>query len=1322
MKKFSLFFSSFIFIILFSNNFELLGQCASSGNMSYPTCAENVTFNTINNTTGAKTAAYNNYTAQSTTVIIGNNYTLSVRMNTDGWTCYIRVWIDWNGNGTLNEAGEQYDLGSGSSNPTTKTLSVTVPAGAVAGPHRMRVSVKYNGYAGPCDTGYDGEVEDYTVNVQPNCNAPTSITTSVTPSSSCSNPQSVTFNVTGSSGGNLNGGTWQYQWQNGVTVLQAWSGTSSYTTSLSSSVTYTVYMRSTACTGSVSSGFNASYTLMTIPAQPSVINGLTSPCSGSSQIYSVTDVPGTTYTWMFPSGWTQTGGGTTNSVTATVTATAGNVQVTPSNACGSGTPRTLAVTPGAGPTVTVSPNPASVCGGVGVVITASGAVTYSWSPAAGLSATNIANPTATPATTTTYTVTETGSGCNNTASVQVRVGPTVSATASVNPTAVCPGASVSLTSNASQGAQTLLSATGDGGFEAGTSTLAANGWTGINTSPTTWYAGTAAGAQAGTKAAFIGTGASTYSGSGSAIVKHFYRDIAIPSGATNVYLNYYLKYPTIDNNYDYFYVYTTTTAYTPVSGTIPGAGYSQKFINTGTTYSAFTAMPQIDLSALAGTTVRLVFTFKNDGASPYANPAVDGISLIYTPPAATYSYTWGSSPAGYSSSSQNPTANPAVNTSYTVTVTQTISGCTAAATTAQVTMNPVPAQPVITGLATVCGGTAGVVYTIVPITYATSYTWSVPAGSTITAGQGTSSITVTFGSTSGNVSCYATDACSRNSTTANYAVTVLAAPGAPTTTGATACGISSVLLSASGSPAHYHWYDAPSGGNLVNDGPSTYNTPVISIPTTYYVATNNGSCDGPRTPVTAGIFMGGLDAYTVTRTTGITYADISGTGTAVASWKNGTTHPTGMSDYADSKDDNLSTPITIPFSFPFDGGNHTSLLVGLDGFITFNTATKADGADLAACGPPEPYTWQNDNFSVTGRLGTLQAIAPFYNDLYCNNAITATCYYKTDGSAPNRIFTVQWTNVYNDIYCSGSSCSEYPGNLYFQVKLYETSGNIEFWYGPTMTQTTYNWCESGDDCTIDDDYTSGLNSSTLSASPTISQLFTQQTANTATFNNTPQNGLTTLPTINSKIILTRTAPAAPTLIPSSVCNVIDNYPANGATNQCLNQILSWSPGDGSPTSYDVYFGTSNPPPFAVNTTQTFYNPGTLNMTTTYYWKIVPKNSFGAATNVQINSFATGVGDQQPHEITSNIGTLVSHVASGTDVDGHTIYTNTYEVCPSSQGAGTLTAWNYTLSEGSELDWTTPFYFFGWPIVQCTGAIPSDIWGNCDGGTQTPILT
>ncbi len=90
-----------------------------------------------------------------------------------------------------------------------------------------------------------------------------------------------------------------------------------------------------------------------------------------------------------------------------------------------------------------------------------------------------------------------------------------------------------------------------------------------------------------------------------------------------------------------------------------------------------------------------------------------------------------------------------------------------------------------------------------------------------------------------------------------------------------------------------------------------------------------------------------------------------------------------------------------------------------------------------------------------------------------------------------------------------------------------------------------------------------------------------------------------------------------------------NSPTNGATGIIcgINAILDWS----APTvtacnpasSYDVYFGTAASPPFVVNQTGLTYNPGTLLPSTTYYWRIVPRNSAGPAVCATVWSFTTG---------------------------------------------------------------------------------------------------
>jgi gliding motility-associated-like protein len=102
-------------------------------------------------------------------------------------------------------------------------------------------------------------------------------------------------------------------------------------------------------------------------------------------------------------------------------------------------------------TVTVNPLPAAnagtnttICLGSSTNLNATGGGTYLWTPSAGLSATNIANPVATPTVTTTYTVTVTGAGsCTSTSQVTITVNPMPVANAGPD-ASICNGVSTTL--------------------------------------------------------------------------------------------------------------------------------------------------------------------------------------------------------------------------------------------------------------------------------------------------------------------------------------------------------------------------------------------------------------------------------------------------------------------------------------------------------------------------------------------------------------------------------------------------------------------------------------------------------------------------------------------------------------------------------------------------------------------------------------------------------------------------------------------------------------------------------------------------------------
>ena len=91
------------------------------------------------------------------------------------------------------------------------------------------------------------------------------------------------------------------------------------------------------------------------------------------------------------------------------------------------------------------------------------------------------------------------------------------------------------------------------------------------------------------------------------------------------------------------------------------------------------------------------------------------------------------------------------------------------------------------------------------------------------------------------------------------------------------------------------------------------------------------------------------------------------------------------------------------------------------------------------------------------------------------------------------------------------------------------------------------------------------------------------------------------------------------MLPGQASNPI---PSDGATGADLTTDLNWTAGDNA-TSHDVYFGTTNPPPFQVNQAGTTYDTGTMDPNTTYYWRIDEKNGNGITTGIDW-SFRTAV--------------------------------------------------------------------------------------------------
>lgn len=171
------------------------------------------------------------------------------------------------------------------------------------------------------------------------------------------------------------------------------------------------------------------------------------------------------------------------------------------------------------------------------------------------------------------------------------------------------------------------------------------------------------------------------------------------------------------------------------------------------------------------------------GTTPVC-PTIQGLiySIVAVANATTYNWTV---PAGWSVTAGAGTTTITVTSGTAgqngnITVTATNSCGTSGASSKSVVVSPgAPLTPGdITGTQAVCPGVTGIIYSIAAVANATTYNWVVPTGWSITAGNGTTSITVTSGATGQNgvISVTAQNSCG---TSSPKTLNVTVNPGAP---------------------------------------------------------------------------------------------------------------------------------------------------------------------------------------------------------------------------------------------------------------------------------------------------------------------------------------------------------------------------------------------------------------------------------------------------------------------------------------------------------------------------------------------------------------
>ena len=130
-------------------------------------------------------------------------------------------------------------------------------------------------------------------------------------------------------------------------------------------------------------------------------------------------------------------------------------------------------------------------------------------------------------------------------------------------------------------------------------------------------------------------------------------------------------------------------------------------------------------------------------------------------------------------------------------------------------------------------------------------------------------------------------------------------------------------------------------------------------------------------------------------------------------------------------DDLFDTAIPIGFTFGYCGTNYVQLYASSNGYVSLPNVLPSSGAPSAS---------NNMNSVQLLTFGT-GLLCPFWDDL---DGTGRHAYYATLGNEPNRVFVFEWVEF--GLYGGLSGATN--DTLNFQIKLYETSGTIQFCYGP----------------------------------------------------------------------------------------------------------------------------------------------------------------------------------------------------------------------------------------------------------------------------------
>jgi len=1099
------------------------------------------------NVTAAPTISPASYTVVGTNTATGckNTAVATVTITATPTITITGTKVICNGGNTVLTGGTASNYTWMPGNITTNTISVN-PTG--------NTTYTLTGANGTCTAS---AVATVTVNPLP------TLTLTSSSASVCSST-STTLTASGA-----NTYTWSSSAGGG---LSGTSGTSVTAMPTVSPATYTVTGTNTA-TGCVGTPATTTITIVSTPTITASQSTYTT-CLNAPVIFSVSG--GTSYTWT-PTTNLSGVNSATPTVTPSSTATVVYSVTGASSGCtSSATTVTLNVSPL--PTYSLSANSYTICNGNSQGLIVSGASTYTWTPSATLTGANTSNPTASPTSTTVYSVTGTSAvGCGNLtpATVTVTVNPKPAYSLVGNAYTICSGGSQTFTVSGASTYTWTPSAT----------------LTGANTAnPTASPTTTTVYSVTGTSAAGCGN-----------LTPATVTVTVSPVPSLSLTANSY----TICNGGSQTFTVSggSTYSWTP-AGTLTGASTANPVASPSTTtiYTvAGTASGCAPSSPLTLTlTINPLPTYSL-AANSYT--ICNGSSKTFTVSGAS-TYTWTPSATLTGANTANPTASPTTTTVYSVTGTSTAGCGNVTPATVTLTVNPTPTYSLASNTYSICSGASQTF----SVSGASTYTWT-PSATLTGANTATPTATPTA-TTVYSVTGTSNSGCG-NLTPATVTVNVTPTPTLSITGIKVICSGGSTVLTGA-TATNYTWM------------PGTVNTNTISVNptanTTYTLTGANGSC---TTSAVATVTVNPLPTITVVpSSTAICSGGGSSTLTASGAGSTGTytwTPSATLSTSTGSVVTATPTNTIIPTVYTVTGTDANSCVNNTIVSITVNqtptiTVTGGGGNAQTVCAgglvnttvngitfsvtPAGSVNWTNSNAAIglgtTGTGNIASYPAPSTLTVQAVGTITATAIASGSGCPSTSSTQLIYTITINPIpgaatpTITPASCGVNDGTI---IGADGTGGS------------TYQYSWNGGPFTSASSYTNGagtypLEIKDIATGCIFSKNFTL-----------PNAGAPPPPTVTA---------SSPAICVGGTATLTVNAPVAGTT-------YSWTPAVGTAgigNTFTVTVPAGAPNPFTIDVTSTASNCTGVAGTTSITVNQLPTPSISNSTSQICNLSST----------------------------------------------------------------------------------------------------